>query len=1180
MIPQQPTREAVEPTVVIAGRYVLGRRIGNGKLSTVYQATDRRRDNELVAVKRLNSEHLDELRREFFRRETSALQSLNHPNIIRIREHGWSNTANCFYIVFDYFEHTLADYITAQQGAPSDSWSLACMRKLAQALAHAHSEGIIHRDIKPSNILIDDDRRPRLTDFGTSRLKYELATGTTLSAFWSAGYAAPEQRNGNPGAGDERSDIYSLGTVYYHLLSQKAPPADGPDLSLIDALQASEPVKQILKRMLARRPDERYGDAGEICRALEGIDDGKVVPEITLVATEHTRGTLCELGVIEDTTFLAAQAWLSDQLNGQDSGLVSILLEGRETAVLLTENVRIKCTADRVNPVFFVTDVEYPFGPDLEAQRAAARTFRAQWKLIRAFHKEQYTDAQLQVFAQNRSVLLNWLAEHKRRQEVKRDRRVERKGFVETWDKVLRYQRDLIDAQSGVPYVNVKEDPNYIVFTLREVFPDTYDWPLGAVVANDDGRGRENPVGTIVSITGTTVVVGRDATLPSESLDDQGLSRSGLLSLYRQEERAAIKRQQDALAQLQAGSTVNPKLLDVLIDPRKAECDDPDPDIRFFQENLAPDKQAAVREALASQDLYLLQGPPGTGKTTAIAEIILQILAAKPDARILVSSQSNVAVNHVLACVARYHDGHPLEIVRMGREEKIGQGAEVWSLDRRLAQWRQEVTDRCEGVLGELKEQERQLRKQAKASDLDGVDAVLGQCAEWIAEADALVQRLREDEQLLAGIARHVEAHPHLNDERMERTRQRMHELQGSVQSHHDVLAGHLDVIQSVLPPRLQETARVDVYDEYDRLVAVLKNFTDRDEPETLLRKRRKLVQDWRNVFGRTDEFKAPLIARANILAATCLFVGARSMRGAEFDWVIVDEAGRATAPEILAPLVRAHHAIIVGDERQLPPLLDDDLAEERLSKAGIVAEGIERSLFESLVEEAKHSNPRVVRMLTAQYRMHPAIGRLISAVFYDNILEHGVAADERMHNLPWMPRPVGWMSTSRLANRHEIRRGSSYANPVEVTAIEEFLMRIEASYRETGERRQVAVISGYAGQIEDLRIRLVPEDGTRWSALEIEVATVDAFQGRDSDIVIYSTVRSNAEHRLGFLRDRRRLNVALSRARQLLCLVGDAVMLGNAETGRVQNPFEEIIVYMRAHPDDCAMIDLERSSG
>jgi superfamily I DNA and/or RNA helicase len=119
------------------------------------------------------------------------------------------------------------------------------------------------------------------------------------------------------------------------------------------------------------------------------------------------------------------------------------------------------------------------------------------------------------------------------------------------------------------------------------------------------------------------------------------------------------------------------------------------------------------------------------------------------------------------------------------------------------------------------------------------------------------------------------------------------------------------------------------------------------------------------------------------------------------------------------------------------------------------------------------------------------------------------------------------------------------------------------------------SIITPYNEQILLLRDRIRPTSKS-WIALSIEIATVDAFQGRDSNIVIYSTVRSNKDRQLGFLKDRRRLNVALSRAQQLLILVGDSGMLGSAKPGKHGNPYQELVGYMRNHPDECLIHNLK----
>ena len=210
---------------------------------------------------------------------------------------------------------------------------------------------------------------------------------------------------------------------------------------------------------------------------------------------------------------------------------------------------------------------------------------------------------------------------------------------------------------------------------------------------------------------------------------------------------------------------------------------------------------------------------------------------------------------------------------------------------------------------------------------------------------------------------------------------------------------------------------------------------------------------------------------------------------------------------------------------------------------------------------------------LRAQYRMHPAIGNLISTVFYEAKLENGEQIRSRRPIFDWMPARVTWLSTSSTLDRAETRAGESYANPTEADIVLQLLDKIEDKCRERRQRPSVGVISGYSAQVEQLTTRIDPENNSRWRNIRIEIATVDAFQGRECDVVVYSTVRSNREKRIGFLKDRRRINVALSRARELLVIVGDNFMMETATIGPDLNPFASVLNYIRLHSDECKII-------
>ena len=139
-------------------------------MSTVYLAQDTANNNQKVALKLLNTAHADAIKRELFKRETSALRKLSHPNIVGLRDSGWSDGQNAFYIVLDYLPYSLDVHLAGTPALPIPIEKYPIMRDLAHALANAHSEGVIHRDIKPSNVLLDSVGRAHLTDFGISKL--------------------------------------------------------------------------------------------------------------------------------------------------------------------------------------------------------------------------------------------------------------------------------------------------------------------------------------------------------------------------------------------------------------------------------------------------------------------------------------------------------------------------------------------------------------------------------------------------------------------------------------------------------------------------------------------------------------------------------------------------------------------------------------------------------------------------------------------------------------------------------------------------------------------------------------------------------------------------------------------------------------------------------------------------
>lgn len=260
----------------------------------------------------------------------------------------------------------------------------------------------------------------------------------------------------------------------------------------------------------------------------------------------------------------------------------------------------------------------------------------------------------------------------------------------------------------------------------------------------------------------------------------------------------------------------------------------------------------------------------------------------------------------------------------------------------------------------------------------------------------------------------------------------------------------------------------------------------------------------------------------ADVVVCTCVGSGREEVVGRRFGVVVVDEATQVTEPEVGIALVGKGQVVLVGDPCQLGPTV---VGRER---------GLERSLFERLWEAGVECS-----VLDVQYRMHPEICKFVGKRFYFGRLRNGVTREERM--LPmgfgreW--RRVTFLDVGGGEERDGgMMEGKSFLNRMEARAVEEVVRTVIGAGR--FEARDVGVISAYAGQMR-LLMEALDEVG-------VEVGTVDGFQGREKEVVIVSTVRSNPEGQVGFVADWRRLNVAVTRARRLLVVVGDQTTLGN----------------------------------
>ncbi|MDK2983996.1 MAG: hypothetical protein PWP19_1474 [Thermococcaceae archaeon] len=287
------------------------------------------------------------------------------------------------------------------------------------------------------------------------------------------------------------------------------------------------------------------------------------------------------------------------------------------------------------------------------------------------------------------------------------------------------------------------------------------------------------------------------------------------------------------------------------------------------------------------------------------------------------------------------------------------------------------------------------------------------------------------------------------------------------------------------------------------------------------------------------EEIIREIIDKADVILSTNSSAALEFIKDVEFDVAVIDEASQATIPSVLIPIAKAKRFVLAGDHKQLPPTI---LSEE--------AKELSETLFEKLIQ----LYPEKAKMLEIQYRMNEKLMEFPSREFYNGKIK----ADESVKNItladlkvrepffgePWdsilkREEPLVFVDTAERRDKWERQRkgSTSRENPLEALLVKEIVERL---LRMGVKEEWIGIITPYDDQV-DLIQSLVGE--------EVEVHTVDGYQGREKEVIVLSFVRSNTEGELGFLTDLRRLNVALTRAKRKLIAIGDSETLSNHPT-------------------------------
>ncbi|EKB57570.1 AAA domain-containing protein [Bergeyella zoohelcum] len=1047
------------------------------------------------------------------------LQKAKHKVLPQVIEYGWDETQKAYCIIFEYKQeaNTLKWDIEEEYYYPN--FFLRGILQIIDCLQQLNLKNrISHGDITPENILVDEDYNFYLIDFGITDIATTLSQAKEIEVF-AREFAAPEKWNKEVEKGfPYQSDVYSIGKVIEWYFKYE-------NIGLIDDL-----VKDICKNKPSDRPNyhELHTKISKIIES-NSLEDEELVP----ISVRNNLAKIDFLGELnneevkpvfdispkggnnillnvatknyyfqalwrleEEDLHITDYVWKGDQ----EENYKKTIQRGIKLEVpVLFKYKPIYC--DKYEPIYYEKNYFSlkPFFDKILKQKQAENSYRNIKKNIYKeldFYKE-LIEKELEIIHKN-SLRLQY-TDYKKINDY------------EIWFKIAKNEKYSDDSQV---YTHIDksmppkpEEFEYILSSTadkKQIKKDTLKF-LGTAYDFEKIENQKEAKKDSDSNLSGKILKFKDC----EFIDSNKIPKNGYLfeNISRQEEEK--KRQQEALNKIRNNDVQSTELIHYLFNSDKLEGEYIDIQLeKVYQTDkngksyqYSYNQRKAIVNAIHRKPLTVIQGPPGTGKTTVITEIVFQILNRDRGAKILITSQTNDAVDNVLDNLLEKN----IPLIRLSGVRKPKLSLQKHTLERKIEGWKEEVKKRTE--------------------------------ENWKSIKNAFAQKLNKDLRQIFET---------LSSNKNWKEKSKDIEKQLKFSKKYNLLITEL-------------TSEKDFLQALDALTGLA--FSDYFEKQNI-------YKDWRNVVSGLDEksqINQKLIDTIRVIGATTSHIAAKKYAkyNFEFDYVIMDESGKATLPESLIPLVLGNNAVLVGDHRQLRPMLTSNkevekwLREKHKNEAKILDEikNFEDyfnrpSLFENIIKKIDEDYKS---QLEECRRMPKDAVHLTSKYFYEVFGDEAIKPVERPkeqeHNLDLKVDSSIIFLDIGNAVRSEVDGNGSSKNRVSAKLIPQLLQKLDNFDRV--KNYSIGVITGYKAQLREINKNLKPLYSNKLKRIkmkDVAVSVVDKFQGLEKDIIIFDLVRSN-QNTLGFLANANRINVALSRHKKLLIIIGNYEWLLQAKS-------------------------------